>query len=146
MEGKRGRKKSSSIKAERAKRTSGCRDLPARSKPFQRDRTMGGDEAEGAQHGKRVVAGRGGGLDSRDEKQRGLKQGVGGLKKTHNRVGRFAAAFESIQRQLQLEPHPTVMRQRCSFSFPFSPAILLSSREGSFVVYGMSQGHARTSQ
>ena len=32
---------------------------------------------------------------------------MGRLKKTHNRVGRFAAAFESIQRQLQLESHPT---------------------------------------
>lgn len=29
------------------------------------------------------------------------------MKKTHNRVGRFAAAFESIQRRLQLESHPT---------------------------------------
>lgn len=49
--------------------------------------------------GKGVVTGRGGGLDVRDEKQRGLEYERGrGLKKTHNRVGRFTAAFESIQR------------------------------------------------
>lgn len=60
--------------------------------------------------GKEVVTGRGGGLDLRDEKQRGLEYERGrGLKKTHNRVGRFTAAFESIQRQLQLEPHPTLL-------------------------------------
>lgn len=60
--------------------------------------------------GKGVVTGRGGGLDLRDEKQRGLEYERGrALKKTHNRVGRFTAAFESIQRQLQLEPHPTLL-------------------------------------
>lgn len=69
--------RSSSIKAERAKGTSGRRDLPTSSKPFRRDRTVGGSEAGGAHRGKGAVTGRGGGLDSRDEKQRGLERGVG---------------------------------------------------------------------
>lgn len=39
------------------------------------------------------------------------------LKKTHNRVGRFAAAFESIQRQLQLETSSHRAEQGCSILF-----------------------------
>lgn len=83
---------------------------------------------------------------SRYEKQRGAGTRGRGLKKTHNRVGRFAAAFESIQRQLQLEPHPTageaavlIFSPSLSLSFPsffppFSSAVLLLSREDSYVV------------
>lgn len=50
---------------------------------------------------------------------------MGRLKKTHNRVGRFAAAFESIQRQLQLESHPTARGRSVSGSHslpPFRPS------------------------
>lgn len=39
--------KSPSIKAERAKETSGCGDLPARSKAFRSDGIEGGNEIGG---------------------------------------------------------------------------------------------------
>lgn len=39
--------KSPSIKVERARETSDCGDLPARSKPFRRDGTVGGNEIGG---------------------------------------------------------------------------------------------------
>lgn len=49
---------------------------------------------------------------------------MGRLKKTHNRVGRFAAAFESIQRRLQLESHPTPVRSAVLILYPrFTPLI-----------------------
>lgn len=58
---------------------------------------------------------------------------MGRLKKTHNRVGRFAAAFESIQRQLQLESHPTA-RGSVSGSHSFTPVSPLLSAARKIIV------------
>lgn len=73
-------KKSPSIKAEHAEGTSGCRDLPARSKPFRREGTVGGRQKGWGRTrcGKGVVTGAGWRAGfARGVKQRGLERGVG---------------------------------------------------------------------
>lgn len=76
--------------------------------------------------GKGLPAGRGGGVGFAREAAGDGTRGRG-LKKTHNRVGRFAAAFESIQRQLQLEPHPTALNSGAHSPLPPLPPARQSS-------------------